>query len=85
MSINDVASIQEIAEFLVERTLENKQVSVSHLKAKDQIIIEVAGYPKGINPARVVLDALYDWAEKEGLDNVTEKIIELEESDKIEY
>lgn len=40
----------------------------------------IATFPKGVKPANEVLDALYDWAEDKGLDNVVEKIIELEES-----
>lgn len=46
---------------------------------EDGITVEIASYPKGIRPARKVLDDLYDWAEESGLDNIVEKIIELEE------
>ena len=71
-------NVQETVEFLVERTLENKQVSTSYFETKEQVLIEIGSYPKGVTPARKVLDELFDWAVDIELDNVVEKIIELE-------
>lgn len=72
-------NISKTVEMLAERANETNKVSVSYAELDNNIILEIGCYPKGVSPARKVLDQLYDWAEFEGLDNVVEKIIELEE------
>lgn len=72
-------NISKTVEMLTERASENNKVSTSYADMGKGVTLEIGCYPRGVRPARKVLDDLFDWAEDRGLDDVVEKIIELEE------
>ena len=73
-------SVVDVMNNLIERSRAMGVKSTETFELEEGITVLIAAFPKGVKQSVEVLDDLFEWAEDKGLDNVVEKIIELEES-----
>ena len=72
-------SVVDVMNNLVEQSHITGIKSTETFKLDNGVTVLIAAFPKGTKQSVEVLDDLFDWAEEKGLQEVVEKIIELEE------
>lgn len=77
--MNGEKSVVDVMNNLIERSRAMGVKSTETFELEEGITVLIAAFPKGVKQSVEVLDDLFEWAEEKGLQEVVEKIIELEE------